>query len=82
MDSNTEVAFSLSLRRRGLHSMAFVDDDSRESEVSGSLGEVCQMTVLDGVLIEVRGSRGTLRISLPSRYLELFEKQSSNRRDG
>ena len=82
MTSDNEVAFDLSLRRRGLHSFAVNDDGDHESEICGSLGSISRITVLDGALLELHGSQGTMRISMPERYLKLFEKQSSCTRNG
>ena len=72
MNSKHEVAFSLSLRRKGIRTMAVRSDDRQESDVSGTLGTMETMTILDDVLLEIHCTHGTLRISLPKEQLEHF----------
>jgi len=70
MNSN-EVAFSLSLKRKGIRTVALLDD-RQESEVTGTLGKIQGLTVLDDIVLEIHCSHGTLRISLPKEQLKHF----------
>ncbi len=76
MNSENEVAFSLSLRRKGIRTMAVMSDDRQESEVSGTLGTFQNIAVLDDVLLEIKCSHGTLRISLPKKHLKYCRTSS------
>ena len=76
MTKTHEVAFSLSLKRKGIRTMAVRSDDTQESEVSGTLGALEDATVLDDILLEIHCTQGTLRISLPRDQLKLFQKSS------
>ncbi len=82
MTSNNEIAFDLSLYPRGLRSLAVNHNDMQESEISGSLGSINRINVLDGEILEIQGTLGIMRLSMPDRYLELFEKQSSCKNNG
>ena len=76
MNSEHEVSFSLSLRRKGIRTVAVMDDDRRESEISGTLGNIEEVTVVDDILLEIHCSQGTLRISLPVEQLKRFHTSS------
>ena len=73
---DAEGAFNVSLRRRALRSLSVSEDGDGESEVSGSIGRVRDIDVVDNALLEVHGSLGTLRLSLPPRFLERFRHRS------
>ena len=70
MNPEHEVAFSLSLQRKGIRTMAVMSDDRQDSIVSGTLGTLEDATVLDDVLLEIHCTHGTLRISLPKEQLK------------
>lgn len=74
---DAEGAFNVSLRRRALRSLSISEDGDGESEVSGSIGRVRDVDVVDNALLEVHGSLGTLRLSLPRRFLEPFRHRST-----
>ncbi|MEE9163195.1 MAG: hypothetical protein V3U17_00130 [Thermoplasmata archaeon] len=74
---DAEGAFNVSLRRRALRSLSISEDGDGESEVSGSIGRVRDVDVVDNALLEVHGSLGTLRLSLPRRFLEPFRHRSN-----
>ena len=76
MTKKHEVAFSLSLKRKGIRTMAVRSDDRQESDVSGTLGSFEDATVVDDVLLEIHCSHGTLRISLPREQLKQFRTSS------
>ena len=56
--------------------MAVMSDDRQESEVSGTLGTIKDVSVLDDILLEVHCTHGTLRISLPKEQLKHFRTSS------
>jgi hypothetical protein len=76
MTKTHEVAFSLSLQRKGIRTMSVRSDDRQESEVSGTLGTLESATVLDDILLEIHCTQGTLRISLPQEQLKQFRTSS------
>jgi len=76
MNSENEVAFSLSLLRKGIRTMVVMSDDRRESEMSGTLGTIKDVSVLDEILLEIHCTHGTLRISLPKEQLKHFQTSS------
>lgn len=78
MTPDTELCFTISLQRSGLRTVALMESDRQDSEVCGNLGEITDISVLDGVLLEIHGSRGVLRMSLPDHYLKLFEQHSTD----
>ncbi len=78
---DAEGAFNVSFRRRALRSLSVSENGDGESEVSGSIGTVRDVDVLDNVLLEVRGSLGTLRLSLPPRFLEPLRHRSATNGD-
>ena len=78
---DAEGAFNVSLRRRALRSLSVSEDGDGESEVSGSIGRVRDIDVVDNALLEVHGSLGTLRLSLPRRFLEPFRHRSATKGD-
>lgn len=69
MNQKHEVAFSLSLLRKGIRTVTIMDD-RQESEMSGTLGTILSMAVLDDILLEIQCTNGTLRISLPREQLK------------
>jgi len=73
MNSESDVSFNLWIMRSSLGSIVVADDEGMESEVSGSLGSLKGIRIMDGILLEIQGSLGVLRISLPHTYLKLFE---------
>jgi len=77
MSKKHEVAFNLSLNHRTLDSISINLDGLKESEICGSLGSIERITVLDGVVLELQGTLGVMRLSMPERYLKFFEKQTS-----
>ncbi len=81
MNLDNEVAFSLSLKPRALRSMTLDNENGHESLVGGTLGKVEQVSVVDGVLLEIHGTHGILRLSLPGKYLARFEPSSSAQGD-
>lgn len=78
MNSQHEVAFTLSLKRKGIRTMAVMSDDRQESEISGTLGIIEDVRVRDDVLLEIHCTNGTLRISLPKEQLKHFRTSSPN----
>ena len=78
MNSKHEVTFSLSLKRKGIRTMAVRSDDRQESEISGTLGSLTDATVVDDILLEIHCTQGILRISLPKDQLNNFQTNSPN----
>ena len=76
---NDEGAFNLSLRRRALRSMSVDCGGNGECEVSGSIGEIEEVKVLENALLEVRGKSGTIRFSLPVELLEALNHRSKQK---
>jgi hypothetical protein len=76
MNSENEVAFSLSLLRKGIRSLTVMDDDVKESVISGTLGSIEELSVLDDILLEVHGTGGSIRLSLPRALLRHFRPSS------
>ncbi len=77
MTQSTDICFCISLPRTGLHTLALRENAGEDAEICGSLGKISKVMVVDGALLVLRGKKGVLRISLPERYLKLFEKPSN-----
>lgn len=76
---DTEGAFNLALRRGAIHSLSVSAEGDDESEVSGTIGGIREVSVVDGGLLVIRGSAGTLRLALPPRFLQRFGPRSAGR---
>jgi len=76
MTPETQVAFDITITRQGLHTLTLAEDSRGESEFSGTLGELRQLRVVDGALLEIHCSQGILRLSLPASYLDAFDHPS------
>jgi hypothetical protein len=80
MTQTNEVAFNLMMRRDSLSSLAMDEQGNHDIEVGGSLGGLREITVHEGLLLEVHGSNGILRITLPVEYLELISVHLASKR--
>ncbi len=76
MTQRTELNFSISFQRHGLHSINIPDNDREDAEVCGCLGKIEQVAVEDNILLVCHGKEGTIRVSLPDRYLDIFKQLS------
>ena len=64
-EENRERSFSIELKSRAhLKSIRLTDDSLEDILITGVLGELKQAGFADGVLLEVVGSSGVLRIDL------------------
>jgi len=88
MTKKNEVAFNISLRQSGLDSLVMEDQEKHTIDVGGTLGTLKKVTVTEGILLEVHGTKGCFRITLPQKYLALIEtviraeKEKMIRNDG
>lgn len=76
MTPETPVEFDITITRQGLHTLNLAGDSRGESEFCGTLGELRQLRVVDGALLEIHCSQGILRLSLPKSYLDAFDHPS------
>lgn len=76
---DTEGAFNLALRRRGLCSISITVVGPGESEISGTIGRVQAVFVQERVLLVVRGRAGTLRLALPAQFLDALGSRTQGR---
>ncbi len=52
-----------------------------EVQVTGSIGEIRNITFVEGVVLEVTGSKGMLRLDLPKEVLKEFRAKGRFHRD-
>jgi hypothetical protein len=70
--NDEEFAFHLTLNRSALNNLSVGIGFEGECEVSGILGKIQEVRVCDDSLIEIRGTFGVIRISLPHELLKVF----------
>jgi hypothetical protein len=62
---NKERVFSVELRSKGdLKAVTLTSDSSNGVLVEGTIGELVQATLAEGIILEVVGRKGILRIDL------------------
>lgn len=67
------LAFSLELRNRNQIKHASLAPQTKEAVlIEGSLGKLEEVRSVEGVLLEIKGSQGILRLDLAERHLLRF----------
>jgi hypothetical protein len=75
---NKERVFSVELKsKRNLKNITLTDGSSDSVLVEGTIGELVQATFAEGIILEVVGKKGILRIDL--REDEIKKKTEQNR---
>lgn len=60
----TEHSFSVELNSKDHVRLVSLDNDRNETLIEGFLGELLELNFVEGALLEIKGSNGTLRIDL------------------
>jgi hypothetical protein len=69
MMKSMRSTFSVELYK-GKNISRILVDSNKESLIEGSLGMILEVSIHDGVLLEVKGSDGVLRVDLPVALIE------------
>jgi len=73
-----ERFFSVELKSKADLKNVTLANDSRDSVlIEGSIGELVQATFAEGIILEIVGKKGTLRINLKEKELSSTEKKKS-----
>ncbi len=59
-----EHSFSVELSSKDHVRLVALDDDRNKTLIEGFLGELIELNFVEGALLEIKGSNGTLRIDL------------------
>jgi hypothetical protein len=72
----TERFFSLELNsKQQLKSMSLPDEAGKESTlIEGSIGNLVEATFTEGIILEVRGTKGVLRLDLQAKEITNGQK--------
>jgi hypothetical protein len=75
-----ERFFSVELKSKAdLKNVTLANGSSDSVLIEGSIGELVQATFEEGLILEIVGKKGTLRINLKAKELESPEKRSHGR---
>ena len=78
MKNNKERVFSVELKsKRHLKSVSLTNGLADAALVEGSLGELVQATFKEGIILEVIGKNGTLRIDLAAEDISRSTEKDS-----
>jgi hypothetical protein len=73
-----ERFFSIELKSKADLKNVTLANGSRDSVlIEGTIGELVQATFMEGVILEIAGKKGTLRINLKAKELRSPEKTES-----
>lgn len=82
MSGETERFFSVELRSRANLKNVTMTNGSRDGAlVEGTIGELVRAAFVEGLILEIVGTRGTLRINLKDDEIEraIFSERNSDR---
>ena len=74
-----EHGFSVEMRSKEYVRRVSVSDNARDAVIfEGFLGEIEEMGIVEGVILEIRGANGTIRIDVSERDLKkIFNKKKT-----
>ena len=74
-----EHGFSVEMRSKEYVRKVSVSDNTRDAVIfEGFLGEIEEMGIVEGVILEIRGANGTIRIDVSERDLKkIFNKKKT-----
>ncbi len=72
---NWECAFDLTLRGSALRSLT-LEQMTNACEVSGTIGRIVSVRLVEDDLLEIRGTGGEMRISVPRELLDALRPSS------
>ena len=74
-----EHGFSVEMRSKEYVRRVSVSDNARDAVIfEGFLGEIEEMGIVEGVILEIRGTNGTIRIDISERDLKkIFNKKKT-----
>ena len=65
-----EHSFSVELNSKSHVRLVTLDNDRNKTVIEGFLGELLSLNFVENVLLEIKGSNGTLRIDMSSEDLK------------
>jgi hypothetical protein len=66
-----EHSFSVELKTEGaVRRMSFIDEENGQVFLEGCLGKLTSINMVEGIMLEIEGDNGTLRLDITQKEIE------------